>query len=112
MDRRLYSPISACVSAGPGGDRHTETGHSVDRLAPDFCLCALVGQSPGVKSSPDDGLVAKHRGFDQTPAVVARASLPAHASMLCDGPEVCVTLRGRRFNCNGGLLRSLRFGNI
>src|ERR1700735_835622 len=70
-------------------------------LHPTFCLGPLIGQSPCVKSSADDGLVAKHRRLSQTPAIVARASLPAHASMLCNGREMFVTLRRCRFVCNG-----------
>jgi hypothetical protein len=54
-----------------------------------------------VKSSAGDGLVAKHRGFDQTPAIIARASLPAHASVLGNGRKMFVALRGCHFTCNG-----------
>ena len=75
--------------------------HPVEHVAPDFRLGPLIGQNPGVKSSADDGLVAKHRRLNQTPAIIARASLPAHASMLCDDREMFVTLRSCRFTCNG-----------
>jgi hypothetical protein len=61
----------------------------------------LIRQNPGVKLSADDGLIAEHRCFNQTPAIIARTSLPAHASMLCNGHEMFVTLRRCRFTCNG-----------
>ena len=38
IDRRLCFPLSACVSADPGGDRHAETRHPVEHVAPDFRL--------------------------------------------------------------------------
>ena len=40
-----------------------------------------------MKSPTDDCLVAKHRHLNQAPAIIARASLPIHASMLCNGPK-------------------------
>ena len=71
MDRPLVaSPVPARVSVDPGGGRHAEPRHSVEHIAPDFCLGLLIGQSSGLKSPADDGLVAKHRCFNQTPAVV------------------------------------------
>jgi len=87
IDRRLCFPLSACLSADPDGDRHAETCHSVKHIAPDFRLDPLIGQKPRVKSSADDGLVAKHRGFNQTPAIIAGTSLPAQMSMLRNGRE-------------------------
>jgi hypothetical protein len=98
IDRRLCFPFSVCVSADPGGDRHAETCHPVEHVASDFRLGPLVGQSPCVKSSADDGLVAKHCRLNQTPAIIARASLPAHAPVLRDGREMFVPLRGCRFD--------------
>jgi hypothetical protein len=47
----------------------------------------FASQSPCAKSSADDGLVSKHRRFNQNPAIIIRASLPAHASVLCNGTE-------------------------
>jgi hypothetical protein len=71
MDRPLIaSPGPACVSVDPGGGRHAEPRHSVEHGAPDFCLGLLIGQSSGLKPPADDGLVAKHRCFNQTPAVI------------------------------------------
>jgi hypothetical protein len=72
MDRPLVtSPGPACVSVDPGGGRHAEPRHSVEYVAPDFCLGLLIGQSSGLKSPADDGLVAKHRCLNQTALVVA-----------------------------------------
>src|SRR5271166_3504159 len=65
------SPLAACVSADPSGGRHTEPCHPVKHVAPDFCLGPLIGQNPGVKTPADDGLVAKHRGLNQTSAIIA-----------------------------------------
>ena len=65
IDRGLWSPIPACVSADASRDRHAQTCHPVEHVASDFCLDALLGQSPCVKSSADDGLVAKHRRLNQ-----------------------------------------------
>src|ERR1700733_10907348 len=90
-------PFSVCVSADPGGDRHAEPCHPVEHVASDFRLGPLIGQNPCVKSSADDGLVAKHCRLGQTSTIIAGASLPAHASMLCNGREMLVTLRGGRF---------------
>jgi hypothetical protein len=36
-------PLPACVSADPDGDWHAETCHSVEHVAPDFCLGPLIG---------------------------------------------------------------------
>jgi hypothetical protein len=85
-------------SADPGGDRRAEPCHPVEYVAPDFCLGPLIGQNPGVKAPADDALVAKHRGFNQTPAIMTRAALPAYASMLCNRREMFVALRRLSFH--------------
>jgi hypothetical protein len=36
IDWRLCLSRLACAAAGPGGDRHTETCHSVEHVAPAF----------------------------------------------------------------------------
>ena len=96
----LTSP-SAFVSANPSGDRHAEPRHPIEHVAPDLCLGPLIGQSPGVKSPAYDGFVAKHRGFNQAAAIIARTTLPAHASMLCDRREMLVALCRCCFTWNG-----------
>jgi hypothetical protein len=71
MDRALVtSPVSGRISADPGRDRHAARRHPVENAAPDFGFCPLIGQSPGVESPADDGLVAKHDGLDQAPSIV------------------------------------------
>jgi hypothetical protein len=72
MDRTLVmSPVSGRILLDPDGDRHAERRHSVESVAPDFCLCPLIRQIPGVESPADNGLVAKHGGLDQASSVVA-----------------------------------------
>jgi hypothetical protein len=89
------------LSANPGGDRHAETCHPVEHVAPKFRLGALIAQNPCVKPSTDDGFVAKHCGFNQTPVIIARTSLPAHASAHCNGRQMFAALRGRCLTRNG-----------
>src|SRR5271170_6086926 len=57
------SSPSADVSAEPSGGRHAEPRHPVEHVAADFCLSPLIGQSPGVKASSDNGLITIHSGF-------------------------------------------------
>ena len=72
MNRSLVaSPLSPRVSADPDGGRHAERRHPVEHVAPNFCLGALIGQSPGVKPPADNGLIAIHCGFEQAPTIVA-----------------------------------------
>jgi hypothetical protein len=52
----LVSPLGSFDS---NRDWHAEAGHPVYDVAADFRLGPLIGQNPGVKSSADDGLVAK-----------------------------------------------------
>ena len=68
--RGVSSP-SADMSAEPSGDRHAEPRHPVEHVAADFCLSPLIGQSPGVKASSDNGLVTIHSGFHQAAAIIA-----------------------------------------
>jgi hypothetical protein len=68
--------------------------HPIDRL-----LSRSVDWAESVRE--DDGLVAKHRRLSQTPTIIARASLPAHVSMFCNGLEMFVTLRDGGLICNG-----------
>jgi hypothetical protein len=71
MERALVTPpVPARISADPGGGRHAEARHPVENVAPEFRLRPLIGQSPGVESPADDGLVAKHGGLDQASPIV------------------------------------------
>ena len=55
----------------------------------------------GREGATDDALVAKHRGLNQTPAIIARAALPAYASMFHNRREMFVTRRCGGFTWNG-----------
>jgi hypothetical protein len=50
------------------GDRHAEAGHSIEDVATELCLGLLTGQSPGVETPADDGLVSVHRRFNEAPS--------------------------------------------
>ena len=66
----MTSPVPVRISVGPDGGRHAEAHHSIENAAPDFRFCPLIGQSPGMESPADDGLVAKHGGLDQASSIV------------------------------------------
>src|SRR4051812_35000869 len=55
--------------------------HSVDGVAGDFRFGSLIGQSPGMKTPADDGLVAIHRRLDEAPPAISRATLPSNAAV-------------------------------
>ncbi len=96
MNRSLIvSPVLPRVSADPDGGRHAERGHPVEHVAANLCLGLLIGQSPAVKPPADNGLVAIHCGFDQAPAIVARTTLPIHASMFLNLCNMSIALRRR-----------------
>src|SRR3954463_8866361 len=66
----VASPPQACVLFDTDGDRHAEAGHSVERVAGDFRLGLLIGQSPGMQTPADDRLVAIHRRLHEaSPAI-------------------------------------------
>ena len=67
---RVASPVPVRISEDPGGGRHAEPRHPVEHIASDFRLGPLIGQSPGVESPADDGLVANHRGLNQASSIV------------------------------------------
>jgi hypothetical protein len=53
------------------GDRHAKVGHPIEDRTSDSRLRLLIGQSPGVKASPNDGLVAEHCRFNEAPSAIA-----------------------------------------
>jgi hypothetical protein len=61
-----------------------------------------IGQSPDLAFLAGDGIVARQRGFNQSPAIVTWATLPRHPPVLADHcpwaePFVCpVGMRYRR----------------
>src|SRR3954447_26525816 len=79
---RVASPPQACALFDADGDRHTEAGHSVERVAGDFRFGPLIGQSPGMKRPADDRLVAIHRRPREPPPAISRAALPADAAVV------------------------------
>ena len=89
-------------------DRHAEACHSVERVAGDFGLGPLIGESPGVKTPADDGLVSVHRGFNEAPPGISGTPLPANTPLPCDRLEMLVALCGRTLAQNavdrGGML--------
>jgi hypothetical protein len=58
------------ISPDPDGDRHAEACHPIENVASNSRLGPLIGQSPGMESPANDGLVAKHRGLNQTSSIV------------------------------------------
>src|SRR3954453_14010303 len=69
-------PPHACVLFDTDGDRHTEAGHPVEGVAGDFGFGPLIGQTSGMKTPANDGLVAIHRGLHEAAPAVSRATLP------------------------------------
>src|SRR3954462_13308618 len=57
------SPPQLRVLFDTDGDRHAEAGHLVEGVAGDFGFGLLIGQTPGMKTPADDGLVWIHRRF-------------------------------------------------
>jgi NAD(P)-dependent dehydrogenase (short-subunit alcohol dehydrogenase family) len=66
----MTSPVPARISVGLDRGRHAEARHSVENVASNLHLGPLVGQTPGVESPPNDGLVAEHRCLDQASSIV------------------------------------------
>lgn len=84
----LQSPL-------PNRDWHTQTRHSIERIASDLCFGALIEQTPSTKSSANDGLVAIDRCLNQAPSIVTRSTLPAHPTMLRNHRNMPVALTRR-----------------
>src|SRR4051794_10118702 len=89
----VASPPQACVLFDTDGDRHAEAGHLVEGVAGDFGFGLLVGQSPGMKTPADDGLVAIHRRLDEAPPAISRATLPSNAAVVLDRTKMVIALR-------------------
>ena len=67
--RRAPTPLVPDLF-GADGDRHAEARHPIENVASDSRLGPLIGQSAGVESSSNDGLVAEHRSLDQASSIV------------------------------------------
>jgi hypothetical protein len=65
----VAGPLQLHVSFDTNGDRHTEAGHLVERVTSDLGFGPLIGQSAGVETSTDGGLV-------RSVAVSTRLRLP------------------------------------
>ena len=95
---RAFTPF-VCGLFDTNGDRHAKAGHSIEGLAPDSCLRLLIGQHPGVKTPPNDGLVAKHRGFNKGHLVLERGLASGllqggklHGGILVFGPDARIAV--------------------
>jgi hypothetical protein len=61
--------------ADSNGGRHGDTRHPIQHVASNLCLGPLRRQSPGLKSSVNDGLVPIDRSFNQAPTIIPRMAL-------------------------------------
>src|SRR4051794_23138116 len=102
--RRLHWALghkdrSGCVAPQPlalfytHGNRHAETGHPVKRIAGDFGFDLLIGQSPGVETPTDDGLVAIHRRLHEAASAVSATTLPPDPAVLLHRTQMLIALR-------------------
>src|SRR6478609_3635829 len=88
----VASPPQAGVLLDADGDRHAEAGHLVEGVTGDFGFGLLIGQSPGLKTPADDGLVAIHRHLNEAPPTISRATLPSDAAVLLDRTQMIIAL--------------------
>src|SRR4051812_1256141 len=95
------SPPRLRVLFDTDGDRHAEAGHLVEGVAGDFGFGLLIGQSPGMKTPADDGLVAIHRRLHEAPPAISRATLPSKAAVLLDRTQMLIALRRAGLTENG-----------
>ena len=91
------APAVACqpaeASTDPDGCWHTEACHPIQHIASNLCFDLLTGQSPGEESPSNDGFVSIHCSLNEASPVVARTTLPAHATMPFDGCNMLIALR-------------------
>src|SRR3954447_11200418 len=98
----VASPLQAYVLFDTDGDRHAEAGHSVEGVAGDFGFGSLIGQTSGMKTPANDGLVAIHRGPRGAPPAISRATLPFDAAVVFDRSNMVIALRRAGLTENGG----------
>src|SRR5829696_2413691 len=75
--------------------RHPEPGHPVEHRATDPGFGLLGRQSPGAKTTTDEGFVAEHGRLSERAPAVADRLLPAQAPLVPDRLDVLVPLTGR-----------------
>src|SRR4051794_5395065 len=75
--------------------RHPEPGHPVEHRAADPGFGLLGPQSPGAKTTTDEGFVAEHGSLSERAPAVANRRLPAQAALVPDHLDVLVALTGR-----------------
>ena len=92
------APAVACqpveASTDPDGCWHSEACHPIQHIASNLCFDLLTGQSPGEESPSNDGFVSIHCSLNEASPVVARTTLPAHATMLFDGCNMLIQYPG------------------
>jgi hypothetical protein len=98
----LHLPPQTCDLFDTDGDWHAEAGHSVEGVAGNFRFGSLIGQSPGMKTPADDGLVAIHRRLHEAPPAICRATLPSNAAVVLDRSNMVIALRRAGLTENGG----------
>src|SRR4051812_35229620 len=74
---------------------HPEPGHPVEHRAADPGFGLLGRQSPGAKTTTDEGFVAEHGGLPKRAPAVADCLLPAQAPLVPDRLDMLVPLMGR-----------------
>ena len=99
----IASPPQLRVLFDTDGDRHAEAGHLVEGVAGDVRFGLLIGQTPGMKTPADDGLVAIHRRLDEAAPAISGATLPANAAVLLDRTQSPSPPAGTTMDENGGV---------
>ncbi len=98
----LASRPSISISFHPDGNRHTETGYSVEDGACDFGFRVLIERRLSVEALAGDGLVAIRRSLHEALPVIPGATLPSNTTVDFDRSKRVIALRRRRLTQNGG----------
>jgi hypothetical protein len=76
----------------PNGDWYTQTCHSIECIASELCVSALIEQTPSAKSPANDDLVAKDCSLNRAPSIVTQSTLLAYSTMLRNHHNMPVAL--------------------